>query len=148
MRKQLLLLLAAALIIAIILLYPSVGCKVSGDQIKASQFKPFVISTLEGYAIGFAFNLTNLGNCEVTAESIHIYLRTAIYPDGNVTVVNENYNEALHTSLAAGQTKMFSYAFDSYVSYRPSKLDLRIEVSFGEAGSVTIFDGKMDIPKE
>jgi hypothetical protein len=148
LRKRLLLLLAAALIIAIILLYPSVGCKVSGDQVKASQVKPFVIPVLEGYAIGFTFNMTNLGNCEVTAESIHIHLRTAIYPDGNVTAVNENYNEPLITSLAAGQTKMLSYAFDSYEPYRPSKLDLKIEVSFGEAGSVTVFDGEMDIPKE
>lgn len=120
----------------------------SGDQIKASQFKPFVISVPEGYAIGFTFNLTNLGNCEVTADSIHIHLRTAIYPDGNVTAVNESYIAALRTSLAAGQTKMLSYTFDSYEVYRPSKLDLKIEVSFGEAGNVTVYDGEMDIPKE
>jgi hypothetical protein len=148
LQKRLLLLLAAALVIAIILLYPSAGCKVSGDQIKASQFKPFVIPVLEGYAIGFTFNVTNLGNCQVTASSIHIHLRTATYPDGNVTAVNQSYNETLYTSLAAGQTKMFSYTFDSYETYRPSKLDLKIEVSFGEAGSVTVFDGEMDLPKE
>ena len=103
---------------------------------------------MEGYAIGFTFNLTNLGNCEVNAQSIHIYLRTATYPGGNVTAVNESYNDTLYTSLAAGQTKMLSYTFDSYVGYRPSKLDLKIEVSFGEAGSVTVFDGEMDFPKE
>lgn len=148
MRKRLVLLVAAALIVVIILLYPSVGCKVSGDQIRASPVRPFVISIMEGYAIGFTFNLTNLGNCEVTAESIRVDLRTAIYPDGTVTAVNESYTESLHTSLAAGQTRRFSYSFDSYFAFRPSKLVLKIEVSFGEAGSVTVFDGELEIPEE
>jgi len=142
------LLLAAALIVVIVLLYPSFGCRISGDQIKASPVKPFVIIVMEGYAIGFTFNLTNVGGCEATAESIQVDLRTAVYPDGRVTDMHTTESETLRTALAPGQTKMFSYSFNSYFQFRPARLDLRIEISFGDAGRVTIFDGELPIPQK
>lgn len=146
MRKRLVLVLAAALIVMIVLLYPSLGCKISEGQIRASPVRPFVVPVLEGYAIGFTFNLTNLSDCELTAESIGVDLRTVIYPDGSVIAVNERYSESLHTSLALDETRMFSYSFDSYFEFRPAKLVVKIEVSFGEAGNVAVFDGELEIP--
>jgi len=146
MRRRLILLFAAALIVVIVFLYPSMGCKISQDQIAASPVKPFVVSTPEGYAVGLTLNLTNLADCELTADSIRVSLGTITYPDGSVLAVNESYSESLQTSLATGQTRMFSYAFESYFTYRPAKLVLTIEVSFGEAGSVTVFDGELEIP--
>jgi hypothetical protein len=148
LRRRLLLLLAAALIVAIVLLYPSAGCKVSGDQIRVSPIKPFVVVMLEGYAVGFTFNLTNLGSCELTAESIRVDLRTAAYPNGTVTVMNAMESQELHTDLPQGQTNTFSYTFDSYFEYRPAKLALSVEISFGSAGQVTVFEGELDIPQK
>jgi hypothetical protein len=147
LRRRLLLLFAAALIVAIILLYPSAGCKVSGDQIRVSPIEPFVISILQGYAIGFKFNLTNLGSCELTAESVRVDLRTATYPNGTVIVMNAMGTQDLRADLPPGQTKMFSYSFDSYFAYRPAKLALSAEISFGSAGQVTFFEGELDIPQ-
>ena len=148
LRKRLVLLFAAALIVVIVLVYPSLGCKISGDQIKASPVKPFVIIVREGYAIGFTFNLTNLGGCEATAESIQVDLRTAVHADGRVTDMHTTESESLRTALPPGQTKMFSYSLDSYLQFRPAKLDLRIEISFGDAGRVTVFDGELPIPQK
>lgn len=87
------------------------------DQIRISPIKPFVVAVLQGYAIGFTFNVTNLGSCELTAESIRVDLRTAAYPNGTVTVMNSMETQQLLTDLPQGQTKMLSYSFDSYFEY-------------------------------
>jgi len=147
LRKRLLLLLAAALIVAIVLLYPSLGCRISKDQIGVSPIKPFVVPVLEGYAIGFSFNLTNLGSCELTAKSIRVDLRTAAYSDGTVSAMKRTETQSLYTDLLPGETKKFSYTFDSYFSHRPAKLALSVEISFGESGQVTVFDGELDLPQ-
>ena len=148
LRKRLALLPVAALIVLIVLLYASIGCRVSEEQIKASPLNPFVVPVLEGYAIGFSFNLTNLGSCELVAESIHVDLRTAIYPDGRVDTMNAAYSESWLKELGPGQTQRFSYSFDSYFQFRPAKLNLRIEISFGESGHVIVFDGELAIPQK
>jgi hypothetical protein len=148
LRRRLLLLVAAALILGIVLLYPSLGCRVSRDQISVSPIKPFAVSAPQGYAIGFSFNLTNLGSCGLTAESIRVDLRTATYPDGTVTAMNTTDTQQLHTDLPSGQTKTFSFSFSSYFDYRPAKLALSVEISFGDAGQVTVFQGELEIPQQ
>ena len=147
MRKRLVLLLAAALIVVIVLLYPSIGCRVSEEQIRTSALEPFAVPVLQGYAIGFSFNLTNLGGCELIAESIQVNLQNATYPDGRATLIDTTEGKSLYTTLAPGQTKKFSYSFDSYFGFSPTKLGLRIEISFGEAGRVAVFDGELLIPQ-
>jgi hypothetical protein len=136
------------LILAIVFLYPSFGCKVSGDQIGVSPIKPFAVDMPQGYAIGFSFNLTNLGSCGLTAESIRVNLRTATYANGTVTAINATEAQPLLTDLPPGQTKMFSFSFTSYFDYRPAKLALSVEISFGDAGQVTVFEGELEIPQK
>jgi hypothetical protein len=136
------------LILGIVLLYPSIGCKVSGDRIRVSPITPFAIGTPQGYAIGFFFNLTNLGSCGLTAESIRVDLRTATYPNGTATAVNATDTQQLHTDLPPGQTKMLSFSFTWYFDYRPAKLALSVEISFGDAGQVTVFEGELEIPQK
>jgi hypothetical protein len=109
--------------------------------------KPFAVSMPQGYAIGFSFNLTNLGSCGLTAESIRVNLRTATYANGTVTM-NATEAEPLRTDLPPGQTKMFSFSFTSYFDYRPAKLDVSVEISFGDAGQVTVFEGELEIPQK
>jgi hypothetical protein len=131
-----------------VFLYPSFGCKVSGDQMRVSPIEPFAVDMPQGYAIGFYFNLTNLGSCGLTAESIRVDLRTATYPDGTVTAMNATETQPLHTDLPPGQTKMLSFSFSSYFEYRPAKLALSVVISFGDAGQLAVFEGELEIPQK
>jgi hypothetical protein len=131
-----------------VFLYPSFECKVSGDQIGISPIRPFAVGMLQGYAIGFSFNLTNLGSCGLTAESIRVDLRATTYPNGTVTAMNSTEVQPLRTDLPPGQTKMFSFSFSSYFDYRPAKLALSVEISFGDAGQLTVFEGELEIPQK
>jgi hypothetical protein len=146
MNRRLLLLLSAALVILALVLYPSQQCQVKQAELKISPLKAFAISVQEGYAVGFSFNVTNQAACEVNARSIHVVLRSVSYADGTEATQNLDETEAVSTILLAEQTGLFSHTFNSYMTYRPAKLNLRVEMTFAETGSVLVFDGELDVP--
>jgi hypothetical protein len=146
MNRRLLLLLLAGLVVLALVLYPAQRCHVGEAELKASMLKAFVIPVEEGYAVGFSFNVTNHADCEVNARSIHVILRSASYADGTQATQNLDETEAVSTIIPAGQTGLFSHSFNSYMTYRPAKLNLRVEMTFAETGSVFVFDGELDVP--
>ena len=129
-----------------LLLYPSQQCHVSEAQLKTSPLKAFVISVQEGYAVGFSFNVTNQAGCEANARNIHVVLRSVTYADGREVAQNLDETEPVNTILPAGRTGVFSHTFNSYMSYRPAKLNLKVEMTFAETGPVSVFDGVLDVP--
>ena len=146
MNRRLLLLLSAALVILALLVYPSQQCQLSQAELKISPLKAFVISVEQGYAVGFSFNVTNQAGCEANARSIHVVLRSVSYADGTEATQNLDEIEAVSTILPAGRTGLFSHTFNSYMPYRPAKLNLRVEMTFAETGSLFVFDGELDVP--
>jgi hypothetical protein len=146
MNRRLLLLLLAALVILALVLYPSQQCRVTEAELKISSLRAFAISVQEGYAVGFSFNVTNQAGCEVDARSMHVVLRSVSYADGTQAAQNLDETDTVSTILPAGQTGPFSHTFNSYMTYRPAKLNLRVEMTFAETGSVLVFDGELDVP--
>jgi hypothetical protein len=143
--RRVLLLLAAAVVVIALILYTPTQCKVAGSDIVASPPRPFVIDVLEGYAIGFTFNLTNRSSCTINAQSIRILLRGAVYSNGTQTSPNTVETAPVSGTLAPGDTRSFSYSFSSYFTYRPTELLLRIEVTFAETGPLVVFDGELPL---
>jgi hypothetical protein len=138
--------LSAVLVVLALLLYPSQQCHVSEAQLKISPLKAFAISVLEGYGVGFSFNVTNQAGCEANARSIHVVLRSVSYANGTEVTQNLDETEAVSVTLLAGHTGLFSHTFNSYMTYRPAKLNLRVEMTFTETGPVFVFDGVVDVP--
>ena len=147
MNRRLLLLVAAALVVLALLLYPSPQCHVSKAELKTSPLKAFVISVLEGYAVGFSFNVTNQAGCEVNARNIHVVLRSVTYANGTEVTQNLDETDPVNTILSAGSTGLFSHTFNSYMPYKPTKLNLRVEMTFAETGHRLVFDGELDVPR-
>jgi hypothetical protein len=147
MNRRLLLVGAAALVVLALLLYPSQQCHVSQSELKISPLKTFAIPVQEGYAVGFSFNVTNQASCEANARSIHVILRSLSYADGREATQNLDETESVSTTLPSGGTGLFSHTFNSYMTYRPAKLNLRVEITFAETGSVLVFDGELDVPE-
>jgi len=146
MNRRLLLLVSAALVVLALLLYPSQQCHVGQAELKTSPLKAFVISVQEGYAVGFSFNVTNQAGCEANARNIHVVLRSVSYADGSEATQSLDETESVSTILPAGGTGLFSHTFNSYMPYRPAKLNLRVEMTFAETGTVLVFDGELDVP--
>lgn len=128
-----------------LLLYPSEQCHISEAELKTSPPEAFAISTVDGYAVGFSFNVTNQAGCEATARKIHVVLRSVTYGNGTEVTQNLDETDTVNTVLSAGSTRLFSHTFNSYTPHKPAKLNLRVEVTFAEAGTVTVFDGELDI---
>lgn len=145
MRRHLWLLLSAALVIVALLLYPSSQCHVSSTDLTISPLKTFVISVQEGYVVGFSFNATNRAGCMINARNIHVVLRSTTYADGKGTAQTSDETEPVSSTLSPGSTGLFSYTFSSYFTYRPTKLNLRVEITFAETGDVLVFDGELAV---
>jgi len=140
------LLVAAALVIVLVYSYPSfLGCKVSRDQLEVSQISTFIVPVPEGYAVGFRFNVTNLSDCRLEAELIRVHVLEATFANGTVASPNMSEDERLLTTTEPGQSSEFSYVFDTYFAWKPLKLELRIELTFTDVGTVTVFEGKLDM---
>jgi hypothetical protein len=146
MNRRLLLLFLAALVILALVLYPSQQCHVTEAELKVSPLEGFVIPVQEGYAVGFSFNVTNQAGCDVNARGMHVVLRSVSYADGTQAAQNLDETEAVSVILPAGQSGLFSHSFNSYMTYRPVKLNLRVEMTFAETGTVLVFDGELDVP--
>jgi hypothetical protein len=146
MKRRLWLLLSAALVIVALLLYPSSQCSVSKTELTISPLKTFVIPVEEGYAVGFSFNVTNGAGCEVSARSVHVVVRSLTYADGREVAQNLDETEPVSSILPPGRTGVFSHTLDSYLIYRPTKLNLRVEMTFAETGAVLVFDGELPVP--
>ena len=146
LRRRLLLVLAAAVILLAVFLYPSLtACRLSRDQLEISPLSTFVVPVMEGYAVGFSFNLTNLGSCTLTAESIQVHISEAAFANGTVTAPNLSEGEQLLTTVGPGQSAEFSYAFDSYFIWKPLRIVLKVELTFTGVGAVTVFDGPVEV---
>lgn len=130
-----------------LLLYPSQQCHISEAELKTSPLKAFAISTLDGYAVGFSFNVTNQAGCEATARNINVVLRSVTYANGTEVAQNLDETDTVNTVLSAGSTGFFSHTFNSYTPYKPAKLNLRVEMTFAGTGTVTVFDGELDISR-
>jgi hypothetical protein len=137
------LLLAAALVVVALIVYPSSQCKVTGSELKVSPLKTFVIDVQAGYAVGFSFNVTNGAGCDINARDIHVLLRSTTYADGREIAQNSDDTDPVSSVLSPGQTGTFSYTLNSYLEYRPTKLNLRVEITFAETGPVPVFDGEL-----
>jgi hypothetical protein len=145
-KKRALPLLAAAVVIIALILYQPAQCKVASSDLVASPPRPFVIEILEGYAIGFTFNMTNQSGCTINAQNIHVTLRSVTYPDGRQETPNITETQSVGGTLAPGETRTYSYSFNSYFTYRPTKLLLKIEITFAETGSFVVLDGELPLP--
>ena len=144
-KKRVLLILAAAIVIIALILYPTTQCRVTGADIAASPPKAFVVSVLQGYAVGFLFNVTNGSNCEINAENVRVVLRGVTYSDGRQVAQESEGTELVAGKLNPGQTSSFSYTFDDYFVYRPAKLLLSIEMTFTESGPLLVYDGEVTV---
>jgi hypothetical protein len=144
-KKRALPLLAAALVVIALILYQPTQCRVAGSDIVASSPKPFVIEILEGYAVGFTFNMTNQSGCVINAQNIRVLLHSVVYSDGSQVSPNTDETQSVSGSLAPGETRAFSYSFNSYFTYRPAKLVLKIEITFAETGPLVVFDGELPV---
>ena len=145
MNRRLWLLLSAALVIVALLLYPSSQCHVSKTELTISPLKTFVIPVQEGYAVGFSFNVTNRAGCEINARNIHVFLRSLTYADGREVTQNLDETESVSAILPPGRTGVLSHTFNSYLPYQPTKLNLRVEMTFAETGPVLVFDGELPV---
>lgn len=143
MKRRLWLLLSAAIVIVALLLYPSSQCHVTKTELTFSPVKTFVIPVLEGYAVGFTFNATNQASCEVNARNTHVVVRSLTYANGTEVMQNLDETDPVGTILPPGRTGLFSHTFNSYFPYRPTKLNLRVEMTFAETGPVLVFDGEL-----
>jgi hypothetical protein len=145
MNRRLWLLLLAAVIVIALVLYPTMQCRVTEADFMISQVQTFVIPVQEGYAVGFSFNVTNRSSCEVNVQKIHVLLRSLTYPDGSQVAQNSEETESMVGTLKPNQSASFSHTFDSYFTYQPTKLLLRIEMTFAETGPVLVFDGDLAV---
>jgi hypothetical protein len=145
LRKRRILLLLAALVVLLLVLYPSTQCRVTEADLQVSPLKAFVIPVQQGYAIGFFFNVTNRADCEIGVQSVRVMLRALVYPDGRQVTQDRQETETVSRSILPGQTSSFSYTFDSYFDYRPSRLMLRLEMTFTGSGPIVVFDGELPI---
>jgi len=143
MKRRLWLLLLAAIVVLALLLYPSSQCHVSNTDLAFSPLKTFVIPVEQGYTVGFSFNVTNRASCEVSARTIHVVLRGVTYAGGNETAQTSDETDPLSSVVPAGGTALFSYTFTSYFTYRPTKLDVRVEMTFAEAEPALVFNGEL-----
>jgi hypothetical protein len=147
MKRRLWLLVSAVVVIIALLLYPSSQCHVSGGDLAFSPLKAFVVSVEQGYAVGFSFNVTNRAGCEINARNIHVVLRSVTYPDGKETAQTLEETGPVSSILPSGGTGLFSYTFNSYFTYRPTKLSLRVDMTFAETGPVLVYDGELSVPE-
>jgi len=137
---------AAALVLVLMYSYPLfLGCKVSRDQLEVSQISTFVVPVLEGYAVGFRFNVTNLSDCRLMAELIRVHVLEATFANGTVASPNMSEDEPLLTTMEPGQSSEFSYVFERYFAWKPLKFELRVELTFTDVGTVTVFEGNLDV---
>jgi hypothetical protein len=144
-KKRVLPLLAAAVVVVALILYQPTQCKVTGSDIVASKPRPFVIDVLEGYAVGFTFNMTNKSGCGINVQNIRVLLHGVVYSNGTQTSPNTEETEPVTETIVPGDTRAFSYTFNSYFTYRPTKLVLKIEMTFAETGPLVVFDGELTI---
>jgi hypothetical protein len=140
------LLLLAALVVLLLLLYPSTQCRVTEADLQVSPLKAFVIPVQQGYAIGFLFNVTNRADCEAGVQSIRVMLSALVYPDGRQVTQDRQEIETVSRSIMPGETSGFSHTFDSFFDYRPSRMVLRLEMTFTGSGPIVVFDGEVLIP--
>jgi hypothetical protein len=118
---------------------------VSSTDLAFSPFKTFVIDVREGYAVGFLFNVTNRASCEINAHNIHVVLRSLTYADGRKVAQTSDETVLVGSIVPPGGTSLFSYTFSQYFDYRPTKLNLRVEMTFAEGGPVLVFDGELAV---
>jgi hypothetical protein len=145
MKRRLWLLLLAAVVIVALLLYPSSQCHVSSTDLAFSPLKTFVVPVEQGYAVGFSFNVTNQGGCEINARNMHVVLRSVTFTGGNGTPQTSDETDPVSSVVPPGGTALFSYTFTSYFTYRPTKLNLRVEMSFAGAEPALVFDGELAV---
>jgi hypothetical protein len=118
---------------------------VTEADLQVSPLKAFVIPVQQGYAVGFFFNVTNRADCEIGVQSIRVMLRALVYPDGRQVAQDLQETETVSRSIMPGETSGFSYTFDSYFGYRPSRMVLRLEMTLTGSGPIVIFDGEVAI---
>ena len=140
--------LSGALILLLVVLYSSFQCRVTRDQITVSPIRAFVVPVAEGYVLGVTFNVTNIGSCEFTAESILLTLQEITFRDGSRIVLGSSESQSLTQTIAPKESARFSYVFDSIFEKRPVKLVLKISIAFVGAGWITIFEGELGVSSQ
>jgi hypothetical protein len=146
MRRRLWPLIVAILVIIALLMYPSNECRVTQADLAISPPKAFIIDIEEGYAVGFSFNVTNRAKCDINAQNIRVILHNVAYSNGTQVTPNSDETGPVTGTLKPGDFRTFSYSFNSYFTYRPTKLTLTIKMTFAETGSVLVFDGELPVP--
>jgi hypothetical protein len=97
--------------------------------------------------VGFSFNVTNRAGCEINARIIHVVLRNVTYAGGREAPQTSDETEPVASIVPSGGTGLFHYTFNSYFTYRPMKLSLRIDMTFAETGAVLVYDGELPVPE-
>lgn len=83
----------------------------------------------------------------MTLGSMQVTLRQATYVDGSQRAISVTESQDIMKTVGPGLSTPISYIFNSYFDLQPTKLNLRIEVTASGAGTITVFDGDLDIPK-
>ena len=151
LRKNAILMLAGALVLAVALVAipPFFQCAVPKEKVLPSALEAFVLPTTEGYAVVVRFNVTNLSDCQLTAQSVSATLRNATNKYGEQVQIGITESQPLRQLVKpGGGSAQVSYAFDQHLDFQPIKLGLSIFVNFAEAGSILVFDGELNVPSQ
>lgn len=146
MRKRLALLAVAGVILLLLVAYPMLQCTVDRSQIEVGLVRPWEVSRLEGYAVGFDLNVTNYSSCDLDLESVTVTVHTVTYRDGSTEALEFTETQPTATTISHGSIEEVGFTFDYIFPSNPAKLTVSVEMSFRETGPWVVFDGEVAIP--
>jgi hypothetical protein len=100
----------------------------------------------DGSAVGFIFNLTNSGRCDLHLQEVTITVRQVTYRDGYVDALEFTETQKTAATILPGEMQQIRYTFDAIFPVSPVKMTMRVEMVFMETGGIVVFDGETDIP--
>mgnify|MGYP001059453698 CR=1 FL=1 len=146
MHKRWTLLLVAGVVLVLLVVYPWIGCSVDRNQVQVSLIRPWVVTRLDGSAVGFVLNVTNYSGCDLHLTAVSVTVHSATYRDGSMDVFEFTQTQDVSTVISGGHAEQVDYTFDNLFPLSPAKLALRVEISFRETGAIVVFDGEIEIP--
>lgn len=145
-RKRLVLLAVAGAILILLVVYPMFQCSVDRSQIQVTLVRPWEVSRLEGYAVGFDLNVTNYSNCDLNLESVTVTVHTATYRNGTAEALEFTETQPTATTISHASIEEVGFTFDYIFPSYPTRLNVSVEMSFRETGPIAVFDGEVEIP--
>jgi uncharacterized membrane protein len=145
-RKRWGLLVVGAVILLLLMVYPWLGCTIDRNQVLVSLNKRWTMVTLEGFAVGLVFNITNAANCDLHLESVVITVHKATYRDGVVENLEFTETQDKTSVIPPGRTERVDFTFDHMLRRNPTQLTMQVEMSFREIGTIVALEGEVQMP--